>query len=104
MSVKLAQNETFEEEIQSETLTVVDFYADWCGPCRALGPVIEDIAKERQDVSILKVDIDKLGDLAGKHGISSIPTVIFFKKGKELERFVGAKPKDSINALIDRLR
>ncbi len=83
-----------EEVITSDKLTVVDFWAEWCGPCRAIGPVIEDLSKEYAGkVNIGKVNVDENSDLSITYGITSIPCILFIKDGKVVDKQVGAVPK-----------
>ena len=100
MSVlKLTAND-FDSAVRSGTV-LVDFYADWCGPCRMVAPVVEEIAGERPDVSVCKVNVDESGELAVRFGVASIPTLIVFKDGKEYRRIVGFRPKRDILAALD---
>lgn len=96
MSVIKVTNENFNELISSENTTLIDFYADWCGPCRMLGPVIEEIANEKKDLNVAKLNVDTLKDLTNQFGVRSIPTMIVFKNGKEIKRLVGFLPKEQI--------
>ena len=91
---KLNQN-NFNNAIASGT-ALVDFYADWCGPCRMVSPIVDDIADERPDITVGKVNVDEENSLATKYGVMSIPTLIVFKDGKEKTRIVGARPKAAI--------
>ena len=93
---KLNQN-NFNNAIANGT-TLVDFYADWCGPCRMVSPVVDEIAEERSDITVGKVNVDDENALAMKYGVMSIPTLIVFKDGKETARIVGARPKSAILA------
>ena len=93
----------FEAEVlRSDTPVLLDFWATWCGPCRMIAPVIEEIAKERSDVKVGKVNVDEEGALATAFGISSIPTIVLVKDGKEAARSVGFRPKESILAMLDK--
>lgn len=94
----------FDAEVLNSSVPVlVDFWAEWCGPCRAIAPSLEQLSAEYGDKArIVKVDVDSNQDLAMKYGIMSIPALIVFKGGKEVDRMVGAAPKDRIKALIDR--
>lgn len=94
-------NDNFQAEvIDAGTPVLVDFYADWCGPCKMVAPVIEEIANEYQDIKVAKLNIDNASDIAAKYGVMSIPTIILFKNGEEDGRIVGFRSKD---ALVDEL-
>lgn len=93
--------ENFETEVlKAQGLALVDFYADWCGPCKMVAPVLEEIAQEREDVLIGKINVDESGSLAAKYQVVSIPTMILFKDGKEQGRIIGFRPKDDILRFI----
>ncbi|MCH3951316.1 MAG: thioredoxin [Acidaminococcus sp.] len=77
----------------TDHLVIVDFWATWCGPCQMVAPVIEQLSLEHPDVQVAKVDVDQLPDVAQQFGIAAIPTVIYFKGGKEVERYTGVQPK-----------
>ena len=93
--LKKLNSSNFETEINSNT-TLVDFYADWCGPCKMIAPFIEEIANERDDITVGKVNVDEDTELAIKYNVVSIPTLIIFKDGKEKSRIVGFRPKEAI--------
>lgn len=98
-------NENFEKEIlKSDKLAVVDFHANWCGPCKMLGPVIDKLSEEREDVVVGKLNVDSNSDLAQKYRVRSIPTVIFMKDGEEVSRMTGANSIDAYNKQIDSLK
>ena len=82
----------------------VDFYADWCGPCKMLGPVVEQVAKENTDVCFAKVNIDHLPEIAERYGIMSIPTLLSFKDGEQVGSGVGFMPKDSVQEIVDKAK
>lgn len=95
---------TFQAEvIESETPVLVDFWAPWCGPCRMVGPVLEEIAAERDDVRIVKLNVDENQQTAGKYGVMSIPTMIVFKAGEPAKQIVGAQPKKKLVAELEPL-
>jgi thioredoxin 1 len=96
--------ENFKAEVLDyDGAVLVDFWAPWCGPCRMVGPVLEQIAAEYQGkIKIVKVNTDENSGLAGKFGIMSIPTMIVFDKGREVDKFIGALPKQGILAKLKR--
>lgn len=101
MSVLHINHESFEKIIAQDGKTVlVDFWATWCGPCRMIAPVLEEVAKERPDVTVCKVDVDEERELALEYGVSSIPTLLVFRDGKVVNQSVGAMPKERILAML----
>ena len=89
--------ENFEEIIKSKTTTLVDFYATWCGPCKMMSPLLEQVSKDVGDSArILKIDIDNNRNVAAQYGIRSVPTLILFKEGKQVWRQSGVPPKNLI--------
>ncbi len=97
-------DKTLESEVlQSETPVLVDFYADWCGPCRLISPMLEEIAEEVDgQFSVAKLDIDTNGVTTVKYGVQSIPTLILFKDGEVVDQVVGAVPKPQLSALVEK--
>ena len=98
MSVLKITSENFEQEvINSDKVIVVDFYADWCGPCKMMAPIIEEIAKELDGkANVGKINVDDNQNLAVKYQVMSIPTIAIFKKGKVIQSFVGVTDKQEI--------
>ena len=102
MSVLTITKENFDTEvIKSEKTVLLDFWAAWCGPCRQLSPVVDEIAEERADIKVGKVNVDEQGELAQQFGVMSIPTLIVFKEGKVAYTTVGVRPKDAIVGMLD---
>ena len=85
----------------SKGICLVDFYADWCGPCKMLAPILEEI---KENVTIIKINVDKREDLGKEYNIMSIPTVIFFKDGKEVDKFIGFREKEEIEQMIKDIK
>ncbi len=95
---KLIEEKDFEKEVLKNKETVlVDFYADWCGPCKMLGPIMDEISKE---VPVYKINVDDAEDLAKEYGVFSIPCVVAFKEGKEINRSVGLRSKEDILKMV----
>lgn len=93
--------EHFEEEVLKSDLPVLaDFNADWCGPCRMLAPILEQIAEERSDCKVVSINVDDESELAEQFEVSSIPCVVLFKGGKEVARSVGLRPKEALEGLL----
>ncbi len=101
MSVLVLNEDNFENEIINSGKTcLVDFFATWCGPCKMMAPVIDEIAAENPDVKVGKVDVDEAEEIAANYGIMSIPTLIVFKNGEPVKTFVGVTDKEAIIAEI----
>jgi thioredoxin 1 len=99
--VIVKSSESFYELIESETPVLVDFYADWCRPCRIQGPIVEEIAAEMAgDVIIAKVDVDKFPKIASKYQVSGIPSLILYQKGKQVWKKVGLQQKEGLKAAL----
>ena len=102
MSVQTITKENFDETVlQSDKPVLVDFWAEWCGPSRMVSPIVDEIADERDDIVVGKVNVDEQGELAMRFGVMSIPTLLVFKGGELVQTAVGARLKDEILALLD---
>lgn len=102
MSVLTITKENFNVQVlQSDKPVLVDFWAPWCGPCRMVSPLVDQIAEERDDVAVGKVNVDEQPELAAQFGVMSIPTLLVFKEGKLAQKAVGARPKEDLLALLD---
>ena len=92
----------FDNEVKKyDGKVLVDFYADWCGPCQMLGPIVEEIAKEAKDFKVARINVDDNEDIAREYGVMSIPCVIAYKDGKELNRSIGLVDKDTLLKLLE---
>lgn len=96
-------DDNFEKEvIQSDKPVLIDFYADWCGPCKMVGPIIEELATEREkQIKICKVNVDHAPEIARKYSVISIPSLVFIKNGEYVSKLIGAKPKSEIEEEIE---
>ena len=102
MAVVTITLENFEAEVlQSDKPVLVDFWAPWCGPCRMLSPVVDEIAEENSNIKVGKVNVDEQEELAMRFGIMSIPTLIVFKNGEVVKKTMGVQPKAAILGLFD---
>lgn len=105
MSANLAvsSSEFDSKVLQSDVPVLVDFWAEWCGPCKAIGPAVEELANEYAGrAKVFKVDVDSNGDIAERYGVMSIPALLVFKGGKVVDQMIGMAPKQNIAQLIDR--
>ncbi len=101
MSVLVITKENFESEVlKSDKPVLLDFWASWCGPCRMVGPIIDEIAAERTDIKVGKVNVDEQQELAVQFEVMSIPTLAVLKDGKVVNKSAGARPKEDILALL----
>ena len=89
-----------KEDLDSDKPVLLDFFASWCGPCRMVGPILDEIAEEREDIKVCKVNIDEQPELAHRYRIMTIPTLMVLKDGNIVEQSVGAKPKHQILAMV----
>ena len=102
MSVNHVNAATFQKEVlENEKPVLLDFWATWCGPCRMLSPILDEIAEEREDIAVCKVNVDEAPELARRFGIVSIPTLIVMQNGREEDRVIGVKFKNQLLELFD---
>lgn len=97
MEIMKVTSENFEKEVlNSEKPVVIDFYADWCGPCKMYAPIVESVATENEDIKVVKINIDNAQDIAAQYNVMSIPTTIIIKNGEEVDRAVGMISKSEL--------
>ena len=101
MSVLNVNKENFESVKNSEKTVLLDFYADWCGPCRMVSPIVDEIAEERDDILVGKINVDNEPELAEAFGVISIPTLVVMKNGEVVAQSAGARPKAQILSMLD---
>ena len=89
-----------KEVLNSDKPVLLDFFASWCGPCRMVAPILDEIAEEREDIKVCKVDIDEQPELASRYRIMSVPTLMVLRNGQVMEQSIGAKPKHQILAMV----
>ena len=101
MKVLHINKDNFHEEVMnSEKPVLLDFFASWCGPCKMVAPILDEIAEEREDIKVCKVDIDQQPELASRFRVMSVPTLMVMKEGKIVEQSIGARPKHQILAMV----
>ena len=103
-NVMIISKDNFEDEVlKSDKVVLVDFWAPWCGPCRAVGPIVDELADEYEGkAKISKLNVDDEGELAAKFRVMSIPTIMIFKDGEAVEKVIGARTKTELTSLIDK--
>ena len=101
MSVLKVTKDNFETVKASDKTVLIDFYADWCGPCRMVSPIIDEIAEERDDILVCKINVDDEPELASQFEVFSIPTLVVMKNGEVVDKAIGAKPKTQILEMLE---
>ena len=99
-AIDINKNNFHEEVMNSDKPVLLDFWAPWCGPCRRVVPIVEEIAKERPDIKVGKINVDLESELAGEFGVMSIPTLVVIKDGQIVNQSMGARPKNAILAML----
>lgn len=99
-TVNIDRNNFSQEVMESDRPVLLDFWAPWCGPCRMVGPVVDEIAQERADIKVGKVNVDEQPELAGRFGVMAIPTLVAMRDGKVVDQAAGARPKAQILAML----
>jgi thioredoxin 1 len=93
----------FDEEVKSAETVLVDFWAAWCGPCQMQGPIVDELAQARDDVKVCKVNVDEAGTLASRYQVTSIPSLVFFKKGEMVKKVVGVHSMEEIEEILTEI-
>lgn len=103
MALEITTANFDEKVMKSDKLVMVDFWAEWCGPCKAIGPIVEELSKEFEGKAVIgKVNVDHEGDISMKFGIRNIPTILFIKNGEIVDKHVGSAPKSHFEAIINK--
>lgn len=100
MAMQITRNNFHDEVLKADRKVLLDFWAPWCGPCRMVSPVLDEIAQERADIKVCKVNVDQEPELAQRYGVMSIPTLIVMKDGKVINQAMGARPKGAILSML----
>ena len=100
-AININQTNFPAEVLRSDRPVLLDFWAPWCGPCRMVSPIVDEIAGERDDIVVGKVNVDEQNELAARFGVMSIPTLLVFKGGQAVNKAVGARPKEELLSLLD---
>ena len=101
--MKDINDQEYSELLNSDSPVVIDFHATWCGPCKILSPILDEISSEVDGVEFVKLDVDQYPEIAGANGVMGVPTVVMLKGGEVKERFVGVQPKETIKAKVTAL-
>lgn len=104
MVEQIKSTEAYDEVLKNNKGVFVDFYADWCGPCKMVGPIVEKISGDYGTVRFIKVNVDEFPDIAERYGIMSIPTLITFKDGAQANQIIGYRPEADLRAMADQVR
>ena len=99
-AISVNKNNFNQEVLNSDKPVLLDFWASWCGPCRMVSPIVDEIATERSDIKVCKINVDEQPELAARFGVMSIPTLVVMKNGKVINQAVGARPKAQILAML----
>lgn len=103
MVIHIGKDNFQKEVVEAKEIVIVDFYADWCGPCRMMAPIIEELSKEKKEVKFVKINVDENPELASQYQVFSIPTFVVFKNGQVVHQFVGVKSKEDFLKEIENL-
>lgn len=103
MVTMISSLEQYDQILKENAAVFADFYADWCGPCKMVGPVVEKLSSEMTDVHFVKVNVDQFPQIAQRYGIMSIPTLIAFKNGEMIEQTVGFQPEDALKKMLAKI-
>ncbi|KAI3635900.1 hypothetical protein MIR68_006538 [Amoeboaphelidium protococcarum] len=102
--IEVSDSAAFQKVLKSDNLVLVDFYANWCGPCKMLTPVLTKVVNNQSGVTMIKVDVDAVSDVAQQYRISSLPTVVAMKNGSEVGRFIGLKDEQKVKQFINQFQ